>query len=114
MGCATMRGGVRASLIALTAVLGYSLLHAAGLPSFTGSAQAQPPLSVGPSLPKAPAAYSLPDLAAIERQFEALARRVSPAVVAISGADTASPEDASNRADDLNSDRLGKMLDTVD
>src|SRR4051812_15939293 len=121
MGCATMRGGARAGLIALLCVLGALLVHSAGLPlplrvtqaqaATTGAATAAPSTRQG--IPPAPV-EGLPDLAAIERQFQALAQRVSPSVVAISGADSATADDAAQRAEDLNPDHLAKMLDAVD
>jgi serine protease Do len=112
-----MRGGARAGLIALLSVLGALLVHSAGLPLPLRATTAQAATAAAPStrtaVPPTPA-ESLPDLAAIERQFQALAHRVSPAVVAICGADTANPEDATQRAEDLNPDHLARMLDAVD
>jgi serine protease Do len=117
MGCATLRGGARAALIALSALVSVALLHAAGLPSPAQPAEAQAAAAATarPSAsPAAPSVEPLPDLGAIERQFQSLARRVSPAVVAICGADSANPDDAAQRAEDLNPDHLARLLDAVD
>jgi serine protease Do len=116
-----MRGGARAGLIALLCVLGALLVHLAGLPSplrATAARAATPAATTAAASPRpavqpAPA-ETLPDLAAIERQFQALAQRVSPSVVAICGADSANPEDATQRAEDLNPDHLARTLDAVD
>ena len=104
--------GARGGFISLLGVLGVVFLHGVGVPSLdrAASAQAVPPSAQRPT----PAADDVPDLVAIERQFEALARRVSPAVVAISGADEHSSDDGAQRAEDLNPDRLGRLLENVD
>jgi len=54
------------------------------------------------------------DIADLQAQFEGVARRVAPAVVAISGADTAMQGDAAFRAEEINADKLSSFLDTVD
>jgi serine protease Do len=51
------------------------------------------------------------DLTGLQGKFQAIARRVAPCVVAISAAETASPADAMQRADDLNSKKLEEVLD---
>ena len=61
-----------------------------------------------------PAATDVVDLADIERRFEEIARRVSPAVVAISGSDEHFENEATQRKEDLNPDKLGRALDAVD
>ncbi len=110
MGCATMRGARGASL-ALLSVLGVVALHGVGLPAFVQPASAQ---TVSPSPERQTSTDAVPDLDAIEHQFETLAKRVSPAVVAISGADEHSSDDTAQRAEDLNPDRLGQILENVD
>jgi serine protease Do len=54
------------------------------------------------------------DIVDLQAQFENVARRVAPAVVAISGADTAMQGDAALRTEEINADRLSTFLDTVD
>jgi S1-C subfamily serine protease len=54
------------------------------------------------------------DIVDLQQQFENVARRVAPAVVAISGADTAMQGDAALRTEEINTDRLSSFLDTVD
>jgi serine protease Do len=54
------------------------------------------------------------DIVDLQQQFEDVARRVAPAVVAISGADTAMQGDAAFRSEEINADRLAGFLDTVD
>jgi len=54
------------------------------------------------------------EIADLEAQFEAVARRVAPAVVAISGADGRMEGDAALRSEEMNPDRLSNFLDTVD
>ena len=55
--------------------------------------------------------FAAPDL---EQQFEEVANRVSPAVVAISATEAPIDADAGLRADDLNADKLAGLLETVD
>lgn len=54
------------------------------------------------------------DIVDLQQQFENVARRVAPAVVAISGADTAMQGDSALRTDEINADKLSSFLDTVD
>src|SRR3954469_18864893 len=54
------------------------------------------------------------DIVDLQQQFETVARRVAPAVVAISGADTPMQGDAAYRTDEINTDKLSSFLDTVD
>src|SRR4051794_4200264 len=54
------------------------------------------------------------DAAELEKQFEAVARRVSPAVVAISATDTSVQAAGIDRADELNPEKLSNVLDAVD
>ena len=54
------------------------------------------------------------DMAELQAQFEAVARRVAPAVVAISGADSSMDGDAAFRTEEINPDKLSSFLDTVD
>jgi serine protease Do len=54
------------------------------------------------------------DMADLQAQFEAVARRVAPAVVAISGADTTMEGDGALRSEEINPDKLSSFLDTVD
>ena len=54
------------------------------------------------------------DIVDLQQQFEAVARRVAPAVVAISGADSAMQGDGALRAEEINTDKLSSFLDTVD
>ena len=54
------------------------------------------------------------DIVDLQQQFELVARRVAPAVVAISGADTAMEGDGALRAEEINADKLASFLDTVD
>jgi len=54
------------------------------------------------------------DVADLEAQFENVARKVAPAVVAISGADTPVGGDAALRTEEINPDKLTDVLDTVD
>jgi len=54
------------------------------------------------------------DIADLQTQFENVARRVAPAVVAISGADTAMQGDSAFRTEEINADKLANFLDTVD
>lgn len=54
------------------------------------------------------------DIVDLQAQFESVARRVAPAVVAISGADTAMQGDSALRAEEINPDKLANFLDTVD
>ena len=53
-------------------------------------------------------------VADLEARFADVARRVAPAVVAISGADSAVEGDAALRSEEINPDRLTDVLDTVD
>jgi len=46
------------------------------------------------------------DIVDLQQQFEEVARRVAPAVVAISGADTAMQGDAAFRSEEINADKL--------
>jgi S1-C subfamily serine protease len=55
--------------------------------------------------------FGAPDL---EQQFEDVANRVSPAVVAISATEAPIDADAGLGADDLNADKLAGLLETVD
>jgi S1-C subfamily serine protease len=55
--------------------------------------------------------FGAPDL---EQHFEAVANRVSPAVVAISATEAPIEADAGVGADDINPDKLAGMLETVD
>jgi S1-C subfamily serine protease len=50
----------------------------------------------------------------LEARFADVARRVAPAVVAISGADTPVQGDAPLRSEEINPDKLTDVLDTVD
>ena len=50
----------------------------------------------------------------LERRFEDVARRVSSGVVAISATESAIETDATLRSDDINSDKLAGVLDSVD
>jgi serine protease Do len=54
------------------------------------------------------------DAAELEKQFEQLARRVSPAVVAISATDVQVDADGVARREEINPDRLTNVLDAVD
>jgi serine protease Do len=54
------------------------------------------------------------DIVDLETQFQTVARRVAPAVVAISGADTAMQGDSALRTEEINADKLANFLDTVD
>ena len=54
------------------------------------------------------------DIVDLQQQFENVAKRVAPAVVAISGADTAMQGDGALRTEEINADRLSSFLDTVD
>jgi serine protease Do len=76
--------------------------------------------SVGPSAAGAPAALHFSDTfdaADLEKQFEAVARRVSPAVVAISATETrvdADSNQGTQRSEEINPERLANVLDAVD
>src|SRR4051794_266998 len=50
----------------------------------------------------------------LEKQFELVARRVSPAVVAISATDVQVDGDGIQRHDEINPDRLSRVLEPVD
>src|SRR5437764_8735747 len=50
----------------------------------------------------------------LEHQFEVVARRVSPAVVAISATEAAVDADGALRSEDINPEKLSGMLDAVD
>jgi serine protease Do len=54
------------------------------------------------------------DIVDLQQQFENVARRVAPAVVAISGADSAMQGDGALRTEEINADKLSSFLDTVD
>jgi S1-C subfamily serine protease len=54
------------------------------------------------------------DAQQLEQQFEQMARRVSPAVVAISATDSHLDTEDAQRSDDLNAEKLSNVLDTVD
>jgi serine protease Do len=58
-----------------------------------------------------PASDETLQLAALEDDFESIAQKVSPAVVAISAATASISDEDSLRTDDLNGDRLGSFLD---
>ena len=50
----------------------------------------------------------------LEKQFELVARRVSPAVVAISATDVQVDGDGIQRHDEINPDKLSRVLEPVD
>jgi serine protease Do len=52
--------------------------------------------------------------AELEQKFEDVAKRISPAVVAISATEAAMETDSGFRADDINPDKLAGMLEAVD
>ena len=54
------------------------------------------------------------DIVDLQQQFENVARRVAPAVVAISGADSRMEGDGAHRTEEINADKLSTFLDTVD
>ena len=113
MGSSTMRGA-RGGVVALLGVLGATFLYSVGGSSLGQPARAQAAGAVAAPVSAVASADALADLTQIEQQFEQLARRVSPAVVAISGADEHSDADEAQRSDELNPDRLSRMLDAVD
>ena len=113
MGSSTMRGA-RGGVVALLGVLGATFLYSFGGSSLGQPARAQAAGAVAAPVAAVASADALADLTQIEQQFEQLARRVSPAVVAISGADEHSDADEAQRSDELNPDRLSRMLDAVD
>jgi serine protease Do len=54
------------------------------------------------------------DAADLEQHFQDVARRISPAVVAISATEATVDTESTLRSDDLNPDKLASMLETVD
>ncbi len=54
------------------------------------------------------------DAVDLEKQFEAVARRVSPAVVAISATESKIDSDVAQRSDEVNPEKLLTVLDAVD
>jgi serine protease Do len=50
------------------------------------------------------------DLIGLQEKFSAVSRRVAPSVVAIAAAETASDSDSTNRADDMNGQKLEDVL----
>ncbi len=113
MGRSTMRGA-RGGVVALLGVVGATFLYSVGGPSIGRPARAQAAGAVAAPVSAVASADAVADLTQIEQQFEQLARRVSPAVVAISGADEHHDADEAHRSDELNPDRLSRMLDAVD
>ena len=67
-------------------------------------------LSVATARADGPSADAIPDAAALEAQFKAVAERVAPAVVAIAASTEADDAPASCRSADLNADRLQAFL----
>jgi S1-C subfamily serine protease len=81
-------------------------------------AGAVPGAAPSPAAVAAPA-YNFPvaenfGMAELEARFADVARRVAPAVVAISGTDTPVQGDAPLRSEEINPDKLTDVLDTVD
>ncbi len=71
-------------------------------------------LSPSASLPPAVRFSDTFDAQELEQQFEQVARRVSPAVVAISATDSRLDADDTQRSEDLSAEKLSNVLDTVD
>jgi len=80
----------------------------------TDGSGAAPILSPSSSQPPAVRVCDTFDVQELEQQFEEVARRVSPAVVAISATDTRLDTDDTQRSEDLNAEKLSNVLDTVD
>ena len=80
----------------------------------TDGSGAAPILSPSPGQPPAVRVSDTFDAQELEQQFEQVARRVSPAVVAISATDSRLDADDTQRSDDLNAEKLSNVLDTVD
>jgi serine protease Do len=75
---------------------------------------AAPVLSPSAGQPPAVRVSDTFDAPQLEQQFELVARRVSPAVVAISATDSHLDTDDTQRSEDLNAEKLSNVLDTVD
>ena len=80
----------------------------AGLSPFASIAHAEPaPFAANSSTS---ASGDADDLANLQSRFESVARRVSPAVVAISATITTEPSPAATRSDEINTDKLQGIL----
>src|SRR5687768_3463930 len=104
----------RGGAVALLGFAGVVISHLA-----LGISPLNPPSSAhAAEAPSAPArAFKVSDnfdIVDLQQQFENVARRVAPAVVAISGADSRMEGDGAHRTEEINADKLSTFLDTVD
>src|SRR5688500_5031539 len=104
----------RGGAVALLGFAGVVISHLA-----LGISPLNPPSSAhAAEAPSAPArAFKVSDnfdIVDLQQQFENVARRVAPAVVAISGADSRMEGDGAHRPEEITADKLSTFLDTVD
>jgi serine protease Do len=94
----------------------FALVCLSGLLASCSSAGLQPPGSTARAAIASDRIEMVDNFGAadLEQRFEKVARQVSPTVVAISATEAAVPTDASLGSDDISSDKLSTLLETVD